>query len=302
MRQVVYLDELLFVNLVMNLTVLWLTSRFTGNGSSFARMVTAAAVGCIYAFIIFIPGLGPAGSLYAKLLTAVLMVLIAFGFDPWRKVLRRFLFLLLAGFAVGGTSSGLHYLWANTLVVQSDNRLAEIGFNKWLVLSCTVFLSYCVGKWGSTLWLKRAGQTTDKIPLTITLWGKKVSVEALVDTGNQLVDPLSQHPVVIVEYEVLKPLLPEEICGLFQRGGTRDGSLMILSLSETPYAKRLRLIPFQSLGKENGMLLGIRPDVIEICYRDKKQQVKDVVVGIYDRKLSPETTYRALLHTQFLAS
>ncbi|WP_274378655.1 sigma-E processing peptidase SpoIIGA [Desulforamulus profundi] len=77
---------------------------------------------------------------------------------------------------------------------------------------------------------------------------------------------------------------------------------MILSLSETPYAKRLRLIPFQSLGKENGMLLGIRPDVIEICYRDKKQQVKDVVLGIYDRKLSPETTYRALLHTQFLAS
>ncbi|SHF42628.1 sigma-E processing peptidase SpoIIGA [Desulforamulus putei] len=302
MRQVVYLDEIIFVNLVMNLTVLWLTSRFIGKKGSPARMITAAAVGCIYALVVFVPGLGLAAGLYAKLLTAVMMVLIAFGFAPWKKVLRSFLYLLLAGFAVGGIASGLHYLWQNTLVVQSDGRLAEIGYNKWLVLSCTVALCYCAGKWGATLWLKRAGQTADKIPLTVTLWGKKVSLEALVDTGNQLVDPLSQHPVVIVEYEVLKPLLPEEICGLFHEGKTRDGSHMILSLSETSYAKRLRLIPFQSLGRENGILLGIRPDVIEIRYNDKKQQVKDVVVGIYDQKLSPETAYRALLHPQLLAS
>lgn len=302
MRQVVYLDELLFVNLVMNLTALWLTSRFTGNGSSFSRMLAAAAVGCIYALIIFIPGMGLAGSLYAKILTGVLMVLIAFGFDHWTKVFRRLSFLLLAGFGMGGVAAGLHYLWSNTLVIQSKNGLTDADFNKWLVLFCAVALSYCLGKWGVTLWLKRAGQTTDKIPITITLWGKKVSTEALVDTGNQLVEPLSQHPVVIVEYEVLKPLLPEEICQLFQQGKAQDGSLMILSLSETTYAKRLRLIPFQSLGRENGMLLGVRPDFMEIRYKNRNQQVKDVVIGIYDRKLSPETAYRALLHTQLLAS
>jgi hypothetical protein len=33
-------------------------------------------------------------------------------------------------------------------------------------------------------------------------------LEALIDTGNELRDPLSQKPVIIVEYPILKKILP----------------------------------------------------------------------------------------------
>ncbi|CCO08736.1 sigma-E processing peptidase SpoIIGA [Desulforamulus hydrothermalis] len=303
MRQVVYLDEIILVNLVMNFTVLWLTSRLnvTPAGSP-VRLLSAAAIGCLYALAIFVPGFNLAGSFWAKLLTAALMVLIAFGYTSWQKFMRNFLWFILIGFTVGGIAAGLHYLGQNITVVQFKGPLADMSYHKWLILTCTVLCCLGAGKWGIDSRLRQLHLKAVKIPLTVTLWGKSVSLEALVDTGNRLMEPLSRHPVVIVEYEVLQPLLPAEICGLFQSGKTKDGSHMMLSLAQTSYAKRLRLIPFHAVGSEHGMLLGIQPDNIEIFYQDKQQRVKDVVVGIYDQRLSPETAYRALLHPQLLAS
>lgn len=294
MRQVVYIDELLFVNLVMNLTVLWLTSRFTRNRSSLPRTLTAAAVGCIYALMIFLPGMTLCGSILAKFLVAAFMVIIAFGYGHWLNYLKTFLCLFLTSFCIGGIASGLTYLWCSTPV--------SPHYNKWLVLSATVILSLLIGHFGSTLLIKQVGQKANKILLTVTLWGKKVSLEALIDTGNQLIDPLSQQPVIVVEYEVLRPLLPTEINELVSDGKKLHQPSTLLSLGNTTYAKRLRLIPFQSLGKESGMLLGIRPDLIEIYYHNRIQATKDVVLGISHQKLSPTTTYRALLHPQVLAS
>lgn len=303
MRQVVYLDEIIIVNLVMNLTVLWLTSRFTGSRTSPTRMLTAVTVGCIYALLIFFPGLDRAGgSIVPKTMVAGLMILIAFGFGNFKSFLKNILGLFLASFFVGGISLGLHYLFTVTEAVPSTSQQEQQNFNKWVILSCAVLLTYLVGKWGSTLWTRRLHQKTASVPVTVSLWGSRVSAQALVDTGNQLIDPISQHPVIVMEFGVLEPALPTTMCHLFREAGHQDGSRLMLLLADTPYAKSLRLIPFHSLGEENGMLLGIRPDAVEILYENRKYLVKDVVVGIYSRQLSPESAYRALLHPQLVAS
>jgi len=67
------------------------------------------------------------------------------------------------------------------------------------------------------------------------------------------------------------------------------------AISNTSWFNRFRLIPFSSLGKENGMLVGFRPDFIEIDNDNEKKDIKDVVIGIYTRSLSKNEKYRALL-------
>lgn len=302
MRQVVYLDEVIFVNLVMNLTVLWLTSRFTGNRASPARILTAAAVGCIYALILFIPGWMQFASLAYKLPVGALMIVISFGYNGWRKLFRNYITLFLASFFVGGAAIGFNYLFGTMVWTQSLGNLTDFEFNKWFSLSCAVILAVMLGKWGLRWWQRKIHQNLCKIPVKVNLWGKSALVNALVDTGNQLVEPLSQHPVVVIEFEAIKDVLPEEICREVTQATQNDGSKIILSLADTPYANRLRVIPFQSLGKQNGLLLGIRPDSVEIQVGMQEHVVRDVVVGIYANKLSPESTYRALLHPQLLAS
>ncbi|AEF95165.1 peptidase U4 sporulation factor SpoIIGA [Desulfotomaculum nigrificans CO-1-SRB] len=302
MKQVVYIDEIFIVNLVMNLTALWLTSRFSGNRTSSFRMTTAAAVGCIYAVSIFFPGWQMALHLGLKLSVAVVMLVITFGLISLKQLLKQMAYFLLASFAVGGVAVGLDYLLANTLIMQPDNQSVIGGFNKWTSLVLTVLIVFITGKWGAAMWFKRIQQASHKVPLTVSLWGKEVCVPALLDTGNQLTDPLSQRPVIIVEFDALQPALPDKIVEMFANQQAQDGSRMMLALADTPYAKRLRLIPFKSVGQENGMLLGIYPDVVVIRHGGKSHIYKDVVVGIYNHQLSPESTYKALLHPQLLAS
>ncbi|ABO49224.1 sporulation factor SpoIIGA, Unknown type peptidase, MEROPS family U04 [Desulforamulus reducens MI-1] len=300
MKQVVYLDEVIFVNLLMNLTVLWLTSRFTGNKLSFVRGLAAASVGCIYALVVLIPGTVVIKHILIKLTITMLMVLIAFRYKGWKKFAGDFLCLFLTGFFVGGLALGLHYLLVSNFANLSNTQLSA-NYHRWFVLMVTIILSFCVGNWGASIWHKRMGLIDNRVPLTVNLWGNRISVQALVDTGNHLVDPLSHYPVIIMEYEAIKPLLPNEISRLYSEGISQDGSDMLTLLSASPYAQRLRLIPFHSLGNNHGMLLGIRPDDIEVCYKNKIQRIQNVVVGIYEKKLSPGTTYRALLHPQLLA-
>lgn len=72
------------------------------------------------------------------------------------------------------------------------------------------------------------------------------------------------------------------------------------SLAATPWATRLRLIPYHSLGQERGMLLGLRPDEVVIVTGQGMIKVKEVLIGLYRERLSPEGNYRALLHPDLL--
>jgi stage II sporulation protein GA (sporulation sigma-E factor processing peptidase) len=57
------------------------------------------------------------------------------------------------------------------------------------------------------------------------------------------------------------------------------------------------VIPFSSLGTPNGMLLGFKPDQVEILEKDDTIKVlQDVVIGIYNQRLSRDNKYQALLH------
>ena len=139
-----------------------------------------------------------------------------------------------------------------------------------------------------------------KVPVVIELQNKRISTKALVDTGNQLKDPLTLKPVMIVEFAVLKKILPPEVVAALGEENEPDLQRIIDSLSGSPWASRIRLVPFTSIGKNKGMLVGIRPDEVIVLTADSDVRVKDIIIGIYHRPLSPEGAYRALLHPDVL--
>jgi stage II sporulation protein GA (sporulation sigma-E factor processing peptidase) len=139
-----------------------------------------------------------------------------------------------------------------------------------------------------------------KVPVLIKLQGNEIRVDGLVDTGNQLVDPLTGAPVVIVEYDVLAPYLPPHTSHFFQAGGEVDLEKVAQCFAEAGYTIPIRVIPFTTIGKRHGMLVGFKPDEIIIMTGDQKVRNSNVVVGIYGRRLSPRGTYHALLHPDLL--
>ena len=58
---------------------------------------------------------------------------------------------------------------------------------------------------------------------------------------------------------------------------------------------KLKFIPFSSIGKTNGMLLGIKADKLIIKNEDEKKVVEKIILAIYNKSLTKRGEYRALL-------
>ncbi len=127
--------------------------------------------------------------------------------------------------------------------------------------------------------------------------GKEQTLRAMIDTGNLLKDPITNSPVIIIEKNKLLNILPKEILENTEKiiNGKYEFSNEYLK-----YASRFRVLPFSSLGKQNGMLLGFKVDKVEAEINDEEIIREDAIVGIYDKKLSNKNQYEGLIGLNYV--
>ena len=130
----------------------------------------------------------------------------------------------------------------------------------------------------------------------IKILNKEINVNIMLDTGNLLQDPISKIPVMIIEKDKLKGIIPDNILKMVKENG---GDFNFENISNE-YISRIKLIPFSSVGKDKGVLIGIKADqlIIEINY--KKYITKDIILGIYNNKFHGKEVYSALLGIEVL--
>lgn len=122
--------------------------------------------------------------------------------------------------------------------------------------------------------------------------GKEEKIRAMIDTGNFLKDPITNSPVLIVEKNSLNNILSKKI--LENTEEILNGKYEFQN-DEMEYAASFRVLPFSSLGKQNGMLLGFKVDQIETNINDDEILRKDIIIGIYEKKLSSKKNYEGLI-------
>ena len=92
-------------------------------------------------------------------------------------------------------------------------------------------------------------------------WGENsVSVLALRDSGNTLRDPITGEPVLVVSSRV-----GQRLTGLTQE----QLASPLETMAQRPIPG-LRLIPYQAVGQNGGMLLGLRLDQVKIDGKNQK--------------------------------
>ena len=119
-------------------------------------------------------------------------------------------------------------------------------------------------------------------------------IHAIIDTGNFLREPITKTPVIVVQKDCLINIVPDYILNNLNEIINGDN----VDLNE--FANKIRIIPFTSLGKENGILLGIKADSILIEYDELNLKINDVIVGIYNGILSKNGRYNALIGLDLL--
>lgn len=108
----------------------------------------------------------------------------------------------------------------------------------------------------------------------VTIWfkGNVVTVAALIDTGNSLTEPISHKPVSVLEAKYIKQLVENKNA-----------------------ENKFKIIPYNSVGKQGGVMKGIQVDSIQIDDNGNILEIKDAIVGSSSDKLSFGDEYNMLL-------
>lgn len=294
----IYAEYLLIENITINYIILYVTKRFTRTDTSKIRLFLAALVGALYAFVVFFPTLRFMARFMVKIAVSILIIIIAFSPSKVYKFIKLFATFYIVTFVFGGAALAFFYFFSlETFVGGGIFYIKDIP-TLFKLLVVAIPISYLLLKFTWGYIQKIIGRDRVFISIAINLNGKKVDIMALMDTGNSLTDPISDTPVIVAEFCAIKDLLPFSVQNIFSQYKENNLEMISKIMSRATEDMKFRLIPFKSIGAENGMLLGFKPD--NVVLKDDNKVLSNIVVGIYNNALSPDNKYMALLHPELL--
>ena len=220
------------------------------------------------------------------------MTYVAFNPQNVKKMWKQILIFYLTSFVFGGVALYLIYFLKPQDILMKNGMY--VGENILKIILLGGIVAFVVIKISLKIIKTKISSKDMYCNIKIKLNEKEVETTAMLDTGNLVKEPITNTPVIIVESSLLYEMLPKEILNNLEE--VLNGNLSdIPEEIQEKYISKMRCIPFKSLGKENGMLLGIRADEIEVIKEDENKIIKNAIIGIYDKSLTKRGEYRALV-------
>lgn len=302
----IYLDVIFIINFFMDLILLWVVKKILKWKSTSAKILLGSAIGGIGACILaLVPQLNQIIQfIISYFLICILMIRITFKPVSWQMGIKGVTVLYVATFFLGGLFNSLYYhsmlgYYFHELI--NGRLLSEI--NGWKIL--LLVMSGIIGIYLLIKIMNNLRKGDMRLYETkIFFQDKSISLISLLDTGNNLYDPIFKKPVIIVEYSTLKKLLSEEeqeyINMWINNISSKSRGDFTYNLKEESNNINVFMIPFSSIGKKKGLLPAIEIDKLEIIDGEEKINNKNIIMAIWDGQLSKNSKYQLILHRDLM--
>ncbi len=273
---VVYADVLWLIDFSMDLLSLSLAGRMLDRPVQARRICAAAALGGIWSVVALITNLSGLRGLCLDLLVAGGMVALTFGKSSFPRFLMTVGSFFLVSLLLGGTMTALSNLFRGLHDSASDGS----GGFLFLALAGSGITFLC------TRLRRRA--VVPRASVTVRMDARELTLEALVDSGNLLRDPVSGRGVIFVAPDRLSLLLNEELCAALL-------AQSLAALSDLPPEQRRRicLLPGTETVEGRGMRIALRPDSVRV----EGEEISALLCPCAGR---PEGGYEAVIPASFL--
>lgn len=292
----IYVDVVLLENLCMNYIILFGTGYIIRLKIKHLRILLSSLIGAIYAILAY-AGIFPMyANIFVKIVLSICMVYIAFYPKNIKGMVKELIVFYLVSFALGGCAFALLYIVKPQDIFMKDGvyigtypiKIALLGG---IVGFIVTYIAFKVVK-------TRMTKNELIYDMVIKIKDKELTTKVMLDTGNMLKDPISNMPVVLVEKSILYPILPKEL--LENSKNILGGDFKENEDINNEYRTRLRIIPFTSVGKQNGMMLGIKVDEIKII-TDVDEVINDnAIICVYEKEFSKRKKYFGLIGIDLL--
>src|SRR5690606_11216416 len=184
-----YIDIIWLDNLIMNFIVLYITLKLTKGRSTVWRILLSAAIGGIYAVLIFLPGYEFLQCLSLKFCLSLIMILIAYDLRDFKEFSKIFIFFYIVTFTFGVAALGIYYFFEDIILIENGVFYIKNYPIKLLIMVCGLLLISF--KWLWSYIQCRFFKKALIYSICISFGQDVISTQALLDTGNSLYDPVS---------------------------------------------------------------------------------------------------------------
>ena len=288
----IYIDVVLIENLIMNYIILYATGIILRIKINHIRLIIGSLLGAVYSLIAYISPLRIYSNIILKIILSILIVYIAYNSKNIKKLGKDLLIFYLTSFVFGGAAFALIYIIRPQDILMKNGLFLGTYPLKTVILSTVI--AFLIIIMAFKIVKSKISKKDMFCDIEIKINGKIIKTKAMIDTGNFLKEPITNTPVIVVEHTLLYDAIPKEILDNLENiiGGDFEKVPEEIRLK---YISKLKVIPYTSLGKQNGMLLGIKPDYIKIKNEDIEEKKENILIGIYNKSLTKKGEYRALI-------
>ena len=265
---VIYADVLFIVNFFITFLLLQITAKLGKRNPKTIRFVFASALGGGYSLIILADNLPFYLSAISKAVSAMLLVLITFGFKNLKSFASLFFIFLFSSFVFLGIIAGIQMIFASDRISINNGEIYfDINAKQLLFTALFSYICSCVV---IRLYNKKLAYG-EVYNIVIKNNEKEVSLFALCDTGNKLKEPFSGYPVVIVRAEL--------VCDLFDEN-------------------KVRLIPATTVNSSS-YLKAFKPEYIRVKTKKGYEKIENVYIALSDDLNSKD--FSAVINPEILS-
>lgn len=289
----VYIDIIFLENLCMNYIILFAVGMISKHKIKHIRLILSSVLGSAYAIMSFLPMLNIYSNIIFKIILSIGMVYLAFAPRNVKQLFNMLMLFYLTSVALGGCAFALLYF------IKPQEIFMKNGL---LIGTYPIKIALLGGTIGFVLIITTFKVVKNKISrkdmfceIEITFNSNSTKIRAMIDTGNMLREPITKMPVIVVQSDSLAQILPKKILNNLQKimgGDLKENDDIVI---EDELISKLRVIPFSSLGKQHGLLLGFKPDNVKIEYDGNIKVLDNIIIGIYEKELSKDKLYKALI-------
>lgn len=266
MKQVIYLDVLIFLNTVITFLLLLTSSHLMKIYPTAGRFTLASILGGLSSLIIIAPDLGLPLSLLTRLLFSLIIVVAAYNPKSIPAIAKETGYFFTVNFIFAGIM-----LFASSLpgisLISYNNGAVYINFSFFSLVGACVICYAVVCILGKITKNKLADTVICNIE--ITHCGKSVNTSAIIDTGNALTDPFTGHKVIVADRFVLSDILPENI------GNYLNGN---------PDESGIKLIPCNTVSGSS-LLPCFKADRIKVSANNRSYELHNTQIAVSSRNL-----------------
>ncbi|MCM8710477.1 sigma-E processing peptidase SpoIIGA [Clostridium sp. SYSU_GA19001] len=260
---VINLDILLLENIIVNYFLLYITSQTVRNRREFRKIILPALIGGIYVITLVFPKLSVFTSFPFKILVSFLMIILLFRKKGIVFNIKALLIYLLYSMLLAGLCFFIELNQNSNL--QINTVIVNFSYKK--LLLCLILIYLLIDR--IVVYVRDRKELKSFIyTIDIINKHKKTRLKAFLDTGNELREPATNLPVIIIERRYFNDFN--------------------INNNEKLY------IPYKVVDGQGGKLEGFKPEYV-IIYNGSEMEKREVVVAFCENRLSAFNDYNAIL-------